>query len=86
MTDDLHAQLTNTVPCTRCGRVEVIAPDSVEDDPLCPQCIRDLMNEAADKVMMGLHDKELAAGHLALAHELDPMDWHHNHDPGMMGV
>lgn len=70
----------NTVPCTRCAQVDVPAPDSIEDDPLCPQCIRDLMNEAADKVMGGLHDKEMASGHFDLAHDLDPMDWYFNHE------
>lgn len=37
-TDSLHTQLTNTVPCTRCGVNEVPAPSSIEEDPLCPDC------------------------------------------------
>lgn len=75
-----------TVPCSRCAKYDVPAPDSIEEDPLCPGCIRVLMFEAADNVFGKMHDQELAAGHVELAHDLDPIDWHHNHDPRMMGV
>lgn len=38
----------NTVPCTRCAQVEVPAPQSIEDDPLCPACLKALVEQAAD--------------------------------------
>lgn len=80
-TDSLHTQVTNTVPCTGCAKVEVPAPVSIEEDPLCGDCLRGIINAAADKMMAGLHDAEMAAGHVDLAHDLDPMDWHMNYDP-----
>ncbi len=50
-TDSLHTQLTNTVPCTRCGEVEVPAPASIEEDPLCVPCIKVMIKEVADRSM-----------------------------------
>lgn len=46
-TDTLHTQLTNTVPCTLCGKVEVAAPASIEEDPLCVPCIQALLQKVA---------------------------------------
>lgn len=31
-----------TVPCTRCGKNSVPTPKSVEEDPICEACRRDL--------------------------------------------
>lgn len=45
-TDSLHTQLTPTVPCTRCAKVEVPAPESIEEDPICPACEGELIEEA----------------------------------------
>jgi len=39
------------VLCTRCGQNQVSAPSSIEEDPVCADCIRDLMEKAADVVM-----------------------------------
>lgn len=49
-TDALHTQLTNTVPCTRCAEVEVPAPESIEDDPVCETCARDMIRVAAGEL------------------------------------
>src|SRR3546814_12583047 len=53
----------DTVPCSRCAKYDVPAPDSIEEDPLCPGCIRVLMFQAADQVFGKLHDRALAVGH-----------------------
>jgi hypothetical protein len=42
-----------TVKCTRCGVFDVPAPGSIEEDPVCAQCLREMMYLAADAVMGG---------------------------------
>jgi len=39
-----------TVKCTRCGVFDVPAPQSLEEDPVCPQCLREMVAKAADAV------------------------------------
>ena len=40
--------------CTRCGEVEVPAPESIEEDPLCLDCIKALIKEVCDRSMGAL--------------------------------
>lgn len=43
-----------TVLCTRCAQVEVPAPDSIEIDPICEPCAKDLRIE--EKACPGYND------------------------------
>ncbi len=52
--------------CTRCAKVEVPEPASIEDDPLCSDCIKAILHEIADRSM----------GELTIA-DVDP-----SHTPG----
>lgn len=36
--------------CTRCGEVEVPAPESIEDDPVCEPCARDIIRVTAGEL------------------------------------
>lgn len=47
-----HSPFPNTfVPCTRCGVKPCEKPDSIEDDPMCLDCIKATLREVADRSM-----------------------------------
>lgn len=48
---------SETVPCTRCGKIEVPAPQSIEEDPVCAPCLQEMMEKAAEAVFLGMHQR-----------------------------
>jgi len=58
-----------TVPCTRCGIFDVPAPASIKEDPVCAQCLREMMYLAAHAVMGGQRTADVSE---IIVSEADP--------------
>jgi hypothetical protein len=49
-----HSPFANIyVPCTRCGEKPALRGESIEVDPLCIDCLREIVTEAAGKAFAG---------------------------------
>lgn len=47
-----HSPFPNTfVPCTKCGEKPCLKPVSIEEDPMCLDCIKITLREIADNSM-----------------------------------
>lgn len=47
-----HSPFPNIyVPCTRCGEKPAEKPESIEEDPMCLGCIKEVIREVADRSM-----------------------------------
>lgn len=54
--------------CTLCGENEAPEPLSIEDDPLCPECIRALLQKIAEDSMGELEVVKLDEEYDAVQH------------------
>lgn len=51
---EFHSPFANIyVPCTRCGEKPALRGKSIEEDPVCIDCLREMAILAADKTFTG---------------------------------